>query len=95
MTYTVGGVSATFNEVSLSGIRADIADRESFPDNRSYFYQLQLKVEFARGTNDSATANAAPVMVEGYAFIGMPPRPPRFIRDEELGIPPSPFGGFG
>ena len=93
--YDIGGVFAQFTDVAPTHIRANVSDREPFPDNTSYFYQPQLRVTVTQGSNARMTANAAPVMIEGYAFIGMPPRPPRFIRDEELGIPPSPFGGFG
>lgn len=99
--YRVGGVVATFNDESAAAnVLADQSQRKNFEDNPASFYLLQLQVDLVRGTSAYMTPNAPLCLIEGYAFLGVSPRAPKFIDDEALGITPGPFsetymGGFG
>lgn len=92
VTYTIGGVAATFDDYSAStNVLADGAQVKDFDDNEAWFYLAQLQVDIKQGSSTYKTPNAAPVLIEGYTFIGMDPRRPKFIHDEEIGIMPGPF----
>ena len=78
-----GGVQGTFRNGFAD---AEPQQRAPFPDNRNYFYVLQGEHAITQGSSTYKTPNICPEMIEGYTFIGVPPRPPSFVNDQSLGL---------
>lgn len=79
--YTCGGVNVTFGPGTT-----DVMRRASFPNNTSFVYLQQLQIDITQGSDTRMTPNVVPVLIEGYTFVGVPPRAPKFINDESVGL---------